>query len=57
MGKIVNLIIAAIIIYGSGYSVKNLFFEVRKATIQKVEKGLSPSEPFAQKLTNQKLPF
>lgn len=57
MNTIVNLIIAIMFALGSGYAAKQLLFSVEKAAIERIDKGLSKSEPFAQKLTGTKLNF
>ena len=57
MNTIVNLIITALFLLGSGYAAKELLFTVEKAAIKRIDKGLSKSEPFAQKLTGKKLNF
>jgi hypothetical protein len=57
MNSIVNLIITAMFILGSGYTAKKFLYDTKKAAIKRVGKGLSKSEPFAQKLTGEKLPF
>lgn len=57
MNTIVNLIITLMFALGSGYAAKELLFNVEKAAIKRIDKGLSKSEPFAQKLTGKKLPF
>lgn len=57
MNTIVNLIITLMFALGSGYAAKELLFNVEKAAIKRIEKGLSKSEPFAQKLTGKKLSF
>ena len=57
MNTIVNLIMAAMVALGSGYAAKELFFNVEKAAVERIDKGLSKSEPFAQKLCDCKLPF
>ncbi|MCJ8275981.1 MAG: hypothetical protein HRT44_01295 [Bdellovibrionales bacterium] len=57
MNTIVNLIITALFTLGSGYAVKELFFNVERTAIKRIDKGLSKSEPFAQKLCDCKLPF
>lgn len=57
MNTIVNLIITLMFVLGSGYAAKEFLFNVEKAAIKRIDKGLSKSEPFAQKLTGEKLPF
>ena len=57
MTKVVNMILAALFLLGSGYSAKKLLFEIEKETLRTVKKGLSKSEPFAERLTGKKLPF
>ncbi|USN48024.1 MAG: hypothetical protein H6626_02740 [Pseudobdellovibrionaceae bacterium] len=57
MNTIVNLIMTIMFLLGSGYAAKELLFNVEKAAIKRIDKGLSKSEPFAQKLTGKKLPF
>jgi prefoldin subunit 5 len=57
MNSIVNLIITAIFILGSGYTAKKFLCDTKKAAIERIDKGLSKLEPFAQKLTDEKLPF
>ena len=57
MNTIVNLIITLMFALGSGYVAKELLFSVEKAAIKRIDKGLSKSEPFAQKLTGKKLDF
>ena len=57
MNTIVNLIITLMFAIGSGYAAKELLFNVEKAAIKRIDKGLSKSEPFAQKLTGKRLPF
>ena len=57
MSTIVNLIISIMFLFGTGYAVKEFFFGVEQAAIKRVDKGLSKSEPFAQKLTGKKLNF
>jgi len=57
MNTIVNLIMTIMFLLGSGYAAKELLFSVEKAAIKRIDKGLSKSEPFAQKLTGKKLPF
>lgn len=42
---------------GSGYAATELLFRVEKAAIKRIDKGLSKSEPFAQKLCDCKLAF
>ena len=57
MNTIVNLIITLMFALGSGYAAKELLFDVEKTAIERIDKGLSKSEPFAQKLCGCKLPF
>ncbi len=57
MNTIVNLIITLMFVLGSGYAAKEFLFNVEKAAIKRIDKGLSKSEPFAQKLTGKRLPF
>jgi len=57
MNTIVNLSITALFLLGSGYAAKEILFTVEKAAIKRIDKGLSKSEPFAQKLTGKKLSF
>jgi len=57
MGQIVNLIISVLLLFGSGYAAKKLLFTVEKEAIQTIKKGLSKSEPFAQRLTGKHLDF
>jgi hypothetical protein len=57
MNTIVNLIMTIMLLLGSGYAAKELLYNVEKAAIKRIDKGLSRSEPFAQKLTGKKLPF
>ncbi len=57
MHLIVNSIIVAVFAMGSGYAVKSLFFEIEKTAVKRIDKGLSKSEPFAQKLCSCRLPF
>lgn len=57
MNTIVNLVITLIFILGSGYTIKKLLFSVEKTAIKRIDKGLSKSEPFIQKMTGKKLPF
>ena len=57
MNTIVNLIITIMFLLGSGYAAKELLYTVEKAAIKRIDKGLSKSEPFAQKLTGKKLDF
>ena len=57
MNTIVNLLITTLFLLGSGYAAKELLFTVEKATIKRIDKGLSKSEPFAQKLTGKTLSF
>ncbi len=57
MHIIVNSIIVAMFAFGSGYAVKSLFFEIEKTAVKRIDKGLSKSEPFAQKLCSCRLPF
>ncbi len=57
MNTIVNLIITVMSALGYGYAAKQLLFTVEKAAIKRIDKGLSKSEPFAQKLTGKKLDF
>jgi hypothetical protein len=57
MNTIVNLIITALFALGSGYAAKELLFNVEKTAIKRIDKGLSKSEPFAQKLCDCKLNF
>lgn len=57
MSTIVNLLIIAILTLGSGYAVKEFLSSVEKASIEKVDQGLSGSESFAQKLTGEELDF
>ncbi len=53
MNTIVNLLIATLLLFGSGYAAKELLFTVEKAAIKRLDKGLSKSESFAQKLTQK----
>ena len=57
MNAIVNLLITTLFLLGSGYAAKELLFTVEKAAIKRIDKGLSKSEPFAQKLTGKTLSF
>ena len=57
MSTIVNQIISIMFLFGTGYAVKEFFFNVEKTAIKKIDKGLSKSEPFAQKLTGTKLNY
>ena len=57
MNTIVNLIITLMFTLGSGYAARELLFDVQKTAIKSIDKGLSKSEPFAQKLCGCKLPF
>jgi hypothetical protein len=57
MNTIVNLIMAAMFALGTGYTAKELLFNVEKAAVERIDKGLSKSEPFAQKLCGCRLPF
>lgn len=57
MNTIVNLIMTAMFALGSGYAAKELLFNVEKAAVERIDKGLSKSEPFARKLCDCKLPF
>ncbi len=57
MNTIVNLLIATLLLLGSGYAAKKLLFTVEKAAIKRLDKRLSKSESFAQKLTGIKLDF
>ena len=57
MDNIVNSIIAVLFLLGSGYTAKKILFSVEKTALERISKGLSKSEPFAQKLTEKKLDF
>jgi hypothetical protein len=57
LNTIVNLIITLMFTLGSGYAARELLFDVQKTAIKSIDKGLSKSEPFAQKLCGCKLPF
>jgi len=57
MSSIVNLLITTLFLLGSGHAAKELLFTVEKAAIKRIDKGLSKSEPFAQKLTGKALGF
>ena len=57
MNTIVNLIITVLFLLSSGYAAKGLLFTVEEAAIKRIDKGLSKSEHFAQKLTGKKLDF
>ena len=57
MRFIVDLTVAVLFLLGSGYVAQETLLFVKKATIERIDKGLSPSEPFAQALTGEKLPF
>jgi len=57
MSTIVNLIISIMFLFGTGYAAKEFFFNIEKTAVQRIDKGLSKSEPFAQKLTGKKLLF
>jgi len=57
MNAIVNLLITTLFLLGSGYAAKELLFTVEKAAIKRIDRGLSKSEPFAQKLTGKTLGF
>ena len=57
MEKTVNSIIALAFILLTGYGAKKILFEVKKESLLKIDKGLSPSEPFARKLTGERLDF
>ena len=57
METFIKIIINISLLFGSGYCAKKLLFNVEKMAADRIEKGLSPSEPFARKLTGTKLPF
>ena len=57
METFIKIIINTSLIFGSGYFAQKFLFNVEKMTTNRIEKGLSPSEQFARKLTNTKLPF
>ena len=57
METFIKIIINTSLIFGSGYCIKKLLFNIEKMAINRIEKGLSPSEQFARKLTGTKLPF
>ena len=57
METFIKIIINTSLIFGSGYCVKKLLFNIEKVATNRIEKGLSPSEQFARKLTGIKLPF
>ena len=57
METFIKIIINTSLIFGSGYCVKKLLFNVEKMATNKIEEGLSPSEQFARKLTSKKLSF
>ena len=57
MNAIVNLIITVLLLLGTGYTAKKILFSIEKTMVKRIDKGLSKSEPFAQKLTGKKLDF
>ena len=57
MNRIINAILAVLILYGSGHITKEAVIGIEKIVFKRIKKGLSKSEPFAQKLTGTKLNF
>ena len=57
MDNIVNSIIMVLFLMGTGHAAKKILFSVEKTAIERIGKGLSKSEPFAQKLTGMELGF
>lgn len=57
MDKIVNSVIFLLFVWGASEAAESLFFQIEKTAIERIAKGLSKSEPFAQQLTGYKLPF
>ena len=57
METFVKIIINTSLILGSGYCAKEFLVNIEKLTTKRIEKGLSPSEQFARKLTSTKLSF
>ena len=57
METFIKIIINTSLIFGSGYCAKELLFSIEKMATNRIEKGLSPSEGLARKLTGTKLPF
>lgn len=57
MRTIVDLLVTAMLLMGSGYAAKGLFLSLEKAAVKKIDQGLSSSEQFAEKLTSETLPF
>ena len=57
MDNIVNSIIMVLFLMGTGHAAKKILFSVEKTAIERIGKGLSKSEPFAQKLTGMELDF
>jgi len=52
MEKIVNTILIALLSLGTGYSVKKFFNKTEEVTLKRIKKGLSKSEDFARRLSN-----
>ena len=57
METFIKIIINTSLLFGSGYCAKELLFNIEKMATNRIEKGLSPSESLARKLTDTNLPF
>ncbi|MEZ4740852.1 MAG: hypothetical protein R3B45_00115 [Bdellovibrionota bacterium] len=57
MNTIVKLILALVISYGSIELGRKALFQLEVAAIKRIDKGLSSSEVFLNKLTGDALPF
>lgn len=57
MKWLIEAFITLVLVIGVSQGAKYVYFEIKKAALTRVAKGLSPMEPFAQKLTGTKLDF
>ncbi|MEZ4742906.1 MAG: hypothetical protein R3B45_10745 [Bdellovibrionota bacterium] len=57
MNTIVKLILTLLISYGSIELGRKVLFQLEIAAIKRIDKGLSSSEDFLNKLTGEALPF
>lgn len=57
MSTLINLIIVTLFALSTVHIANKILLAVERTAIKRIEKGLSKSEPFAQKLTGTKLNF
>jgi hypothetical protein len=53
----IAIIYSSGLLFGTGYTLKSIHDEVKKAALAKAAKGLGSSESLANKLTGEETPF